>query len=75
MLISILIGTNWKSKQNGTVHHLDTVMFLGSQNDTMYFVINENGDTVDWFTYWDGKKLDRGLCDYLNSLANSLKEE
>lgn len=72
---SIICGMNWRAEQESEIHHFDTLMFLGNANDTIYFVVNENGDTVDWFMYWDGEKLDRNLCDYLYKLADSLKGE
>ena len=75
VILSIIFGMNWRAEQESVIHHFDTLMFLGGANDTMYFVVNENNDTVDWFMYWDGKKLDRNLCDYLYKLADSLKDE
>ena len=75
LILSIVLGIGWRSFFQKQEEHLDTVLFIGEMNDSMYFVVNENHDTVDWFMYWDGKKLDRNLCDYLYKLADSLKDE
>ena len=74
LILSIVLGIGWRPFFQKQEEHLDTVLFIGEMNDSMYFVVNENHDTVDWFMYWDGVKLDRRAMDYLYHLPDSFRE-
>jgi hypothetical protein len=74
LMLSFVIGIGRRPFYKQQEDHLDTLLFVSNSNDTMYFVINENGDTVDWFMYWDSMKLDRRAMDYLYHLPDSFRE-
>ena len=73
--LTIIVGASFKPFRNMAIPYLDTSIYISSSSDTMYFVTDENKDTVDWFIYLEGKKLNREECDLLYKLADSLKEE
>lgn len=73
LIIFLALGAKRKSP-NQQKEKLDTLLFVGSRGDSMYFVVNENNDTVDWFMYWNKEKLDKNALDYLYHLPDSFKK-
>ncbi len=66
-VLSVIFSINWTPVPKTEKPKLDTLVFPGYK-DTMYFVVNENDDTVDWFMYSDGEKLNKKMCEILNIL-------
>ena len=77
-MMAVFIGTGIRNFPNDdyTYHKLDTIIvYANKDSDTLFFVIDNRGDTIDHFLSLKGKRLSKGLCDYLFSIADSLKEE
>lgn len=74
LILSIVIGIRWSPLYQNPQEHLDTLLFIDNKGDSMYFVVNENNDTVDWFMYWGNDKLDKKALDYLYHLPDSFRE-